>query len=90
MFDYRKCERCKAEYRPVRQDQSYCSKRCKRAAAYGRERFAKGTKGTRKRRSRKFRAADQNFSSAWNNEPRHLVMRAKGHKRGFHHEQSGF
>ena len=50
MFDYRKCERCKAEYRPARQDQSYCSSRCKRGAAYGRERFAASTKGARKRR----------------------------------------
>ena len=50
MFDHRKCERCRSEYRPVRQDQSYCSPRCKRAAAYGRERFTAGTKGARKRR----------------------------------------
>ena len=50
MFDHRKCERCRSEYRPARQDQSYCSSRCKRAAAYGRERFAAGTKGARKRR----------------------------------------
>ena len=50
MFDYRKCERCRSEYRPARQDQSYCSSRCKRAAAYGRERFAAGTKGARKKR----------------------------------------
>lgn len=49
-FDYRKCERCKAEYRPVRQAQSYCTKRCRREAAYGRERFAAGTVGARKRR----------------------------------------
>jgi hypothetical protein len=49
-MDYRKCDRCKAEYKPVREAQAYCSKRCKRAAAYGRERFAAGTKGARKRR----------------------------------------
>jgi len=41
---YRKCDACKSEYRPKRQAQSYCSPRCKRAAAYGRERFAAGTK----------------------------------------------
>ena len=50
MFDHRKCERCKAEYRPSRQDQSYCSPRCKRASAHGRERFTAGRKGARKRR----------------------------------------
>jgi hypothetical protein len=44
MFDYRNCERCKAEYRPSRQAQSYCSKDCRRAVAYGRERFAAARK----------------------------------------------
>src|SRR5215469_2756859 len=48
--EYRKCDACKREYRPQRQAQSYCSPHCKRAAAYGRERFAKGTKGARRRR----------------------------------------
>jgi hypothetical protein len=48
--EYRRCERCKAEYLPVRQAQSYCSRGCKRAAAYGRERFAAGTTGRRRRR----------------------------------------
>jgi hypothetical protein len=48
--EYRRCERCKAEYLPVRQAQSYCSQRCKRAAAYGRERFAAGTTGRRRKR----------------------------------------
>jgi hypothetical protein len=48
--EYRRCERCKSEYRPVRQAQSYCSRDCKRAAAYGRERFAAGTRGARRRR----------------------------------------
>src|SRR6516164_4057307 len=47
---YRKCDACKREYRPQRQAQSYCSPRCKRAAAYGRERFAAGTVGARRRR----------------------------------------
>jgi len=42
--EYRKCERCKAEYHPQRQSQSYCSPACRRAAAYGRERFAAGTR----------------------------------------------
>jgi hypothetical protein len=32
MFDYRKCERCKVEYRPVREAQSYCSPRCRNLA----------------------------------------------------------
>src|SRR5215469_10636107 len=48
--EYRKCHACRNEYRPKRQAQSYCSPRCKRAAAYGRERFAAGTVGARKRR----------------------------------------
>jgi hypothetical protein len=48
--EYRKCDRCRGEYRPKRQAQSYCSRECKRAAAYGRERFAAGTKGRRRRR----------------------------------------
>jgi hypothetical protein len=47
--EHRKCDRCKREYRPARQAQSYCSRQCKRAAAYGRERFQSGTKGSRKR-----------------------------------------
>src|SRR5262249_59986123 len=33
-----------------RQSQSYCSPACRRAAAYGRERFAAGTTGRRRRR----------------------------------------
>ena len=33
-----------------REAQSYCSPDCRRAAAYGRERFKAGTKGRRKRR----------------------------------------
>ena len=33
-----------------RQDQSYCSRDCRRAAAYGRERFKAGTMGRRRRR----------------------------------------
>ena len=47
---YRKCDACKREYRPQQQAQSYCSPRCKRAAAYGRERFTAGTVGARRRR----------------------------------------
>jgi hypothetical protein len=48
--EYRRCERCKADYHPQRQSQSYCSPACRRAAAYGRERFAAGTTGRRRRR----------------------------------------
>ena len=48
--EYRRCERCKAEYHPRRQSQSYCSPACRRAAAYGRERFSAGTTGRRRRR----------------------------------------
>jgi hypothetical protein len=48
--EYRKCERCKVEYRPQREAQSYCSRDCRRGAAYGRERFKNGTKGRRRRR----------------------------------------
>jgi hypothetical protein len=46
-FEHRKCERCKTEYRPVREAQSYCSAECRREAAYGRERFKAGIKGRR-------------------------------------------
>src|SRR4029078_7842682 len=45
-----RCERCKTEYRPQRRAQSYCSRDCRRQAAYGRERFKNGTKGRRRRR----------------------------------------
>jgi len=48
--EYRRCDNCRGEYRPQREAQSYCSRRCKRAAAYGRERFRAGTKGRRRRR----------------------------------------
>jgi hypothetical protein len=37
-------------YRPKREAQSYSSRDCRRAAAYGRERFKAGTVGRRKRR----------------------------------------
>ena len=46
---YRKCDTCKNEYRVTREAQSYCSPRCRRAAAYGRERFQSQTQGPRKR-----------------------------------------
>jgi hypothetical protein len=48
--EYRRCDRCRGEYLPKRQAQSYCSRECKRAAAYGRERFKAGTQGKRRRR----------------------------------------
>ena len=48
-MDYRKCDVCKNEYTPQREAQSYCSPRCRRAAAYGRERFQSETRGARKR-----------------------------------------
>jgi hypothetical protein len=48
-WEHRRCERCRAEYRPTREAQSYCSPECRRQAAYGRERFKAGTKGRRKR-----------------------------------------
>ena len=48
--EYRRCENCRSEYRPQREAQSYCSRRCKRAAAYGRERFKAGTSGRRRKR----------------------------------------
>ena len=47
--EYRKCENCRREYRPQREAQSYCSRNCRRAAAYGRERFQSGTRGPRRR-----------------------------------------
>jgi hypothetical protein len=48
--EYRRCDNCRIEYRPQREAQSYCGRDCRRAAAYGRERFRAGTKGRRKRR----------------------------------------
>ena len=36
-WQHRKCERCNTEYRPTREAQSYCSPKCRREAAYGRE-----------------------------------------------------
>jgi hypothetical protein len=48
-WEHRRCERCRAEYRPTREAQSYCSPECRRQAAYGRERFKAGTKGRLKR-----------------------------------------
>ena len=47
---YRKCDCVQERVSTARQAQSYCSPRCKRAAAYGRERFAAGTVGARRRR----------------------------------------
>jgi hypothetical protein len=40
---------CSEEFRPKRRAQEYCSPKCRRAAAYGRERFQAGTSGRRKR-----------------------------------------
>jgi hypothetical protein len=48
--EYRRCDNCRSEYRPQREAQSYCSRDCRRAAAYGRERFNAGTVGRRRRR----------------------------------------
>jgi hypothetical protein len=48
--EYRRCDNCRSEYRPKREAQSYCSRDCRRAAAYGRERFKAETVGRRKRR----------------------------------------
>ena len=48
--EYRRCDNCRSEYRPKREVQSYCSRDCRRAAAYGRERFKAGTVGRRRRR----------------------------------------
>ena len=48
--EYRRCDNFRSEYRPQRKSQSYCSRDCRRAAAYSRERFKNGTKARRKRR----------------------------------------
>ena len=48
--EYRRCDNCRGEYRPQREAQSYCSRDCRRAAAYGRERFKAGTPARRRRR----------------------------------------
>jgi hypothetical protein len=51
IFDFRKCDECKGEFRPRRRDQSYCSPRCRRDASYTRERLLKkGPKSFRKTR----------------------------------------
>ena len=49
-WQHRRCERCRAEYLPTREAQSYCSPECRLQAAYGRERFQSGTRGPRRRR----------------------------------------
>jgi hypothetical protein len=48
--EYRRCDNCRREYRPQREAQSYCSRDCRRQAAYDRERFKADTKGRRRRR----------------------------------------
>jgi len=48
--EYRRCDNCRREYRPQREAQSYCSRDCRRVAAYGRERFKAGIRVRRKRR----------------------------------------
>src|SRR5262249_680692 len=49
--EYRRCDNCRGEYRPQREAQSYCSRRCKRDASYTRERLLKGgPRSVRKRR----------------------------------------
>ena len=61
---YRKCDTCKGEYRVTREAQSYCSPHCRRAAAYGRERFHSQTKGPRKRLLRPREASDASLFKA--------------------------
>src|SRR5262249_52959317 len=48
--EYRRCDNCRGEYRPQREAQSYCSRDCRRSAAYGRERFKAATARRRRRR----------------------------------------
>src|SRR5262245_54909987 len=49
--EYRRCDKCLGEYRPQREAQSYCSRRCKRDASYTRERLLKGgPRSVRKKR----------------------------------------
>ena len=48
--EYRRFDNCRSGYRPQREVQSYCSRDCRRAAAYGRERCNAGTVGRRRRR----------------------------------------
>ena len=51
-LDFRKCDECKGEFRPLRRNQSYCSPRCRRDASNTRERLLKkGPKSFRKTRS---------------------------------------
>jgi hypothetical protein len=62
--DYRECEVCKTEFRVQRDAQAYCSPRCRREAAYGRERFQSETKGPRKRYLRPGEASDASLLEA--------------------------
>ena len=59
---HRRCERCRSEYLPTREAQSYCKPICRREAAYGRERFNSQTKGPRKRRLLRPREASDTHS----------------------------
>ena len=43
-----KCERCRAEYHPSREDQSYCSPRCRRDAAYTRRCLKEGRRAQKR------------------------------------------
>ena len=51
-WQHRRCDRCRTEYLPTREAQSYCSPRCKRDAEYGRTRSERGIRGPRRRQLR--------------------------------------
>ena len=80
---YRKCDTCKNEYRVTREAQSYCSPRCRRKAAYGRERFENETNGPRKRRSRSFRLLPYREASKMGIFPQQNQYAAKPPTTGF-------
>jgi hypothetical protein len=62
MKPYRKCDVCKIEYRPQREAQSYCSRRCREDAAYTRKLLASG----RPQKARKRRLATPLLGSSEN------------------------
>src|SRR5262249_54025185 len=87
--EYRKCENCRREYRPQREAQSYCSRNCRRAAAYGRERFQSRTRGRRRRLlTPRLEASERRSIEAYETLPGRVVA-GSFRKRGFYSTKSG-
>lgn len=84
-WQHRRCERCRAEYLPTREAQSYCSPECRLQAAYGRERFQSGTRGPRRRR---LEASERRPIEAYETLPGRVVA-GSFRKRGFYSTKTG-